>query len=124
MSTPSNLIPSTWAAAVRFEHRVQVDRRLGAGAPLADDAGPHRVVNFGKSVGMAAAHRISFSNSRSSSTPELARVADREIVNAGGDRGVVHESASLEPRADHVANPGFELSIPWRRSELSIARRI
>ena len=26
MSTPSNLTPSTWAAAVRFEHRVQVDR--------------------------------------------------------------------------------------------------
>ena len=42
----------------QVEHRVQVDRRLGAGAPLADQAGPHRVVQFRERVGMAAAHRF------------------------------------------------------------------
>ena len=34
------------------EHRVEVDRRLGT-VPLADHAGPRRVVQLGEVVGMA-----------------------------------------------------------------------
>src|SRR5262249_40068648 len=40
----------------QVEHRIQVDGRLGAGAPFADNAGPHRVMEFRVFVGMAATH--------------------------------------------------------------------
>ena len=48
----------------QIEHRVEVDRRLGPRASLADEAGPHRVMKSGICV-----HRFLFRNGSASGLP-------------------------------------------------------
>ena len=70
-STPSNFTPSTAAAAVRFEHGVEVDGRLRV-RPFADQPGPHGVVELGIVVPRHAVPPVP----RASGRPQDARPAD------------------------------------------------
>ena len=56
-STPSNRDAVDRGLRRQIEHRVQIDRRFGARAALADETGPHRVVQRRPSVLRTIVHR-------------------------------------------------------------------